>query len=98
MKARSALVAVAGLAVIGLALQGCSSNGTSASGAGNLDGKGKTINVMIAANSIYPTEQKQWFQDVSAQFQKETGAKVAFETFATANDELTKIQTSVLSG
>ncbi len=98
MKARSALVAVAGLAVIGLALQGCSSNGTPGSGSSNLDGKGKTINVMIAANTIYPTEQKKWFQDVSDQFQKQTGATVAFETFATANDELTKIQTSVLSG
>jgi multiple sugar transport system substrate-binding protein len=98
MKARSALVAVAGLAVIGLALQGCSSNGTSDSGSSKLDGKGKTINVMIAANSIYPTEQKKWFQDVSDQFKKQTGATVAFETFASANDELTKIQTSVLSG
>jgi multiple sugar transport system substrate-binding protein len=98
MKARSALVAVAGLAVIGLALQGCSSNGTSDSGSSKLDGKGKTINVMIAANSIYPTEQKKCFQDVSDQFKKQTGATVAFETFASANDELTKIQTSVLSG
>ena len=98
MKARNALVAVAGLAAIGLALQGCSSNGTSDSGSSNLDGKGKTINVMIAANTIYPTEQKKWFQDVSDQFQKQTGARVTFETFASANDELTKIQTSVLSG
>ncbi len=98
MKARSALAAIAGLAVIGLALQGCSSNATSDSGSSKLDGTGKTINVMIAANTIYPTEQRQWFQEVSDQFQKETGAKVAFETFATANDELTKIQTSVLSG
>ncbi len=98
MKARSALVAVAGLAVIGLALQGCSTNGTSDSGSSGLDGTGKTINVMIAANTIYPTEQKQWFKEVSDQFQKQTGAKVVFETFAGANDELTKIQTSVLSG
>ena len=98
MKARKALVAVAALAVVGLALQGCSSNVTSDSGSSKLDGKGKTINVMIGANAIYPTEQKQWFQDVSAQFEKQTGAKVAFETFASANDELTKIQTSVLSG
>jgi multiple sugar transport system substrate-binding protein len=53
---------------------------------------------MVGANGLYPEQQKQWFKDVSAQFEKETGAKVSFETFASANDELTKIQTSVLSG
>ncbi|MFF1876125.1 extracellular solute-binding protein, partial [Kitasatospora herbaricolor] len=98
MRSRIALGAVAGLAVIGLALSGCSSSNNSNSGSGGLDGKGKTLDVMIAANSLYPTEQQQWFKDVSAQFQKETGATVKFETFASANDELTKIQTSVLSG
>ncbi len=94
-KARQALAAIAGLAVVGLALQGCSSSNTSGSAD---DGKGKTLNVMIAANTLYPAEQQQWFKDVSAQFQKQTGATVTFETFASANDELTKIQTSVLSG
>ncbi|KRC51624.1 ABC transporter substrate-binding protein [Leifsonia sp. Root227] len=99
MRSRIALGAVAGLAVIGLALSGCSSSGsTGSSTSGKVDGKGKTLDVMIAANSLYPTEQQQWFKDVSAQFQKETGATVKFETFASANDELTKIQTSVLSG
>ncbi|GAB3586543.1 sugar ABC transporter substrate-binding protein [Leifsonia lichenia] len=99
MRSRIALGAVAGLAVIGLALSGCSSSGsTGSSTSGKVDGKGKTLDVMIAANSLYPTEQQQWFKDVSAQFEKETGATVKFETFASANDELTKIQTSVLSG
>ena len=99
MRSRIALGAVAGLAVIGLALSGCSSSGsTGSSTSGKVDGKGKTLDVMIAANALYPTEQQQWFKDVSAQFEKETGATVKFETFASANDELTKIQTSVLSG
>ncbi|WP_223692458.1 ABC transporter substrate-binding protein [Leifsonia poae] len=99
MRSRIALGAVAGLAVIGLALSGCSSSGsTGSSTSGKVDGTGKTLDVMIAANALYPTEQQQWFKDVSAQFQKETGATVQFETFASANDELTKIQTSVLSG
>ncbi|MFF1635044.1 ABC transporter substrate-binding protein [Leifsonia sp. NPDC058248] len=98
MRSRIALGAVAGLAAIGLALTGCSSSNSGSSSSGGLDGKGKTLDVMIAANSLYPTEQQQWFKDVSAQFQKETGATVTFETFASANDELTKIQTSVLSG
>jgi multiple sugar transport system substrate-binding protein len=100
MRSRIAVGAVAGLAVIGLALSGCSGSGStgSASSGDDLNGKGKTLDVMIAANSLYPTEQQQWFKDVSAQFQKETGATVKFETFASANDELTKIQTSVVSG
>lgn len=103
MKARNALGALAGLAVVGLALAGCSgsdspaSSGGSASGA-KVDGTGKTVHVMIAANGLYPEQQKAWFGQVSDQFKAETGAAVEFETFASANDELTKIQTSVLSG
>lgn len=60
-------------------------------------GVGKTLNVLVQANTIYPEQQRQWFSDVSTRFEAETGAKVAFETFASPNDELTKIQTSVLS-
>lgn len=96
MRSRFALAAVAGLAAAGLVLTGCSGSGDSSGG--ELDGKGKTLDVMIGANSLYPTEQQQWFKEVSDQFQKQTGATVKFETFASANDELTKIQTSVLSG
>ncbi|MGN7798253.1 ABC transporter substrate-binding protein [Leifsonia sp. 22587] len=100
MRSRLALGAVAALAAAGLALTGCSGSGSTstASAGGKVDGAGKTLDVMIAANTLYPTQQQKWFQDVSAQFQKETGATVKFETFASANDELTKIQTSVLSG
>ncbi len=47
---------------------------------------------------LYPDQQRQWFTDVSTKFQAQTGATVKFETFASGNDELTKIQTSVLSG
>ena len=100
MRSRFAFAAIAGIAAAGLVLTGCSGAAGSGStaGSGKVDGHGKTLDVMIAANGLYPTEQQQWFKDVSAQFQKETGATVNFETFASANDELTKIQTSVLSG
>ena len=102
MRSRFAFAAIAGIAAAGLVLTGCSgaagSGSGSTAGSGKVDGHGKTLDVMIAANGLYPTEQQQWFKDVSAQFQKETGATVNFETFASANDELTKIQTSVLSG
>lgn len=100
MRSRSrstlALAALAVAAVLGTT--GCSSGDSTADNKGALNGQGKTITVMTSVNSIYPTQQQQWFKDVSAQFKKETGATVSFETFASANDELTKIQTSVLSG
>jgi multiple sugar transport system substrate-binding protein len=65
---------------------------------GGTSGAGKTLDVLIGANTIYPEQQRKWFDDVSAKFKQETGATVRFETFATPNDELTRIQTSVLSG
>lgn len=99
MKARNALSVVAGIAILGLALQGCSATASPApkGASATIDGTGKTIDVMVAANGLYPQQQKDWFQDVSDRFEKQTGAKVSFETYASANDELTKIQTSVLS-
>jgi multiple sugar transport system substrate-binding protein len=72
--------------------------GDGGGGAGPSSGAGQTLTVLMGANTVFPEEQRQWFDDVSAQFQRETGATVRFETFATPNDELTRIQTSVLSG
>ncbi|WAA66087.1 extracellular solute-binding protein [Microbacterium oxydans] len=99
MKSRP-LIALAATAAAAIALTGCT--GTSgpddAGSGGAVDGTGKTLSVMVAANGLYPEQQKEWFQQVSDAFEKKTGAKVEFETFASANDELTKIQTSVLSG
>ncbi|MEV6930566.1 extracellular solute-binding protein [Dactylosporangium sp. NPDC051485] len=92
---QSKIIAVA--AVVALALAGCGKSNDS--GGGNpLDGKGKTLNVLMGANTIYPQQQKQWFTDISNAFKAQTGAEVKFETFASANEELTKIQTSVVSG
>ncbi|MBB5872662.1 multiple sugar transport system substrate-binding protein [Allocatelliglobosispora scoriae] len=93
MKVKRGLVALAGVILLGSTIAACGSDSTD--GESNA---GKTLNVLVQANSIYPTQQKQWFTDVSEKFKKETGASVAFETFASPNDELTKIQTSVLSG
>ncbi|MEN3304373.1 MAG: multiple sugar transport system substrate-binding protein [Micromonosporaceae bacterium] len=96
MKARRGRTVLAAAIVLALGTQGCGSS--SRSGSGGSGGAGVTLNVLVGANNIYPTQQKQWFSDVSDRFQKETGARVSFDTFATPNDELTKIQTSVLSG
>ncbi|MBN9632971.1 MAG: extracellular solute-binding protein [Actinobacteria bacterium] len=101
MRSRFALGAIAGLAAIGLALTGCSSSGGDAkpsSTSTTVDGKGRTLSVYVGASGLYPQQQKEWFAQLQAQFKKETGADLAFDTFASSNDELTKIQTSVVSG
>jgi multiple sugar transport system substrate-binding protein len=99
MKARTLVGAVAGLAVVTLALQGCAASSGSSTGAGGkIDGSGKTLNVLVGADTLYPTEQKQWQTEMAAQFKKATGATLKYDTYASANEELTKIQTSVVSG
>ncbi|MET0521043.1 MAG: extracellular solute-binding protein [Jiangellaceae bacterium] len=61
-------------------------------------GSGQTLHVLIGANTQYPQEFQAWQKSVSDKFKAQTGSSVEFETFASANDELTKIQTSVVSG
>jgi len=87
-------VLIAGVAMSALALTACGGSNASTS---SPNGAGKTINVYFAADTTYGQQQLQWFNDVSAAFEKQTGAKVNFETYASASDELTKIQTSVVS-
>jgi multiple sugar transport system substrate-binding protein len=100
MHARSGRTSWAGTVLLALSLAACQSGGGGASADSTtaVDGRGKTLNVLMGANTIYPAQQKQWFSDVSAKFKEQTGATVTFDTFAAPNDELTKIQTSVLSG
>ena len=86
-------VAVAGATVLVAALAACGGGDDESGG-----GAGKTLNVLIAANTQYPEEFQAWQKSISDQFKAQTGAEVKFETFASANDELTKIQTSVVSG
>jgi multiple sugar transport system substrate-binding protein len=97
VRTKSGLIALFSVIVLASATA-CGGSGDPATGSspGNI-GLGKTLNVLVQANSIYPDQQRQWFTDVSTKFEAETGGKVAFETFASPNDELTKIQTSVLS-
>jgi multiple sugar transport system substrate-binding protein len=92
------LIALLGAVVLTAGLAACGSDDKKTSDTGKIDGTGKTLDVFVGANTIYPEQQRQWFADVSTKFQAQTGATVKFETFASGNDELTKIQTSVLSG
>ncbi|MFJ3958177.1 ABC transporter substrate-binding protein [Arthrobacter sp. NPDC090010] len=95
---KSALTALAAvLTASALTLTACGGSSSGNDG-GSADGKGKTLNVLISANTNYPEQQKQWFADTAAAFKKQTGADVKFETFASGNEELQKIQASVVSG
>jgi len=87
-------IALAGATVLVTALAAC--GGDDEGGGGG--GEGKTLNVLIGANTQYPQEFQAWKQSISDKFKAQTGATVKFEEFASANDELTKIQTSVVSG
>ena len=95
---RLKIIAVVSVAALALAACGDDAKDTGSSDNGALNGAGKTLNVLVQANTIYPQQQKQWFTDISDKFKAQTGAEVKFETFASANDELTKIQTAVVSG
>ncbi|MEV6630833.1 extracellular solute-binding protein [Actinoplanes sp. NPDC051470] len=87
-------IALAGATVLVAAMTAC--GGDDEGGGG--DGAGKTLNVLIGANTQYPEEFAAWQKSISDKFKAQTGADVKFETFASANDELTKIQTSVVAG
>jgi multiple sugar transport system substrate-binding protein len=86
------VVALAGATALTVALAACGGDD------GGGGGAGKTLNVLIAANTQYPQEQQAWQKSIADTFKTQTGADVKWETFASANDELTKIQTSVVSG
>ncbi|MET7419537.1 extracellular solute-binding protein [Dactylosporangium sp. NPDC005555] len=83
---------------VALLLAACGNSGDDTGKSTGLDGAGKTLNVLVQANTIYPDQQRAWFTEINDKFKASTGAEVKFETFASPNDELTKIQTSVLSG
>jgi multiple sugar transport system substrate-binding protein len=88
------VVALIGATTLTAALAACGSG----DGGGSSSGAGKTLNVLIGTNTQYPQEQQAWMQSMGDKFKAQTGATIKWEMFATANDELTKIQTSVVSG
>jgi multiple sugar transport system substrate-binding protein len=88
------VVATFAATTLAVALGACGSDDAG----GGSSGAGKTINVLIGANTQYPQEFQAWQKSISDKFKAQTGATVKFETFASANEELTKIQTSVVSG
>jgi multiple sugar transport system substrate-binding protein len=86
-----AVVALAGATALTVALTACG-------GGDDSGGGGKSLHVLVGANTQYPAEQQAWMKKTAETFKAQTGATISWETFASANDELTKIQTSVVSG
>ena len=66
------------------------------SGAGG--GANQTLHVLIGANTTYPTQQRQWMQQIGDEFHKTTGSTIAWDTYSSSNEEQTKLQTSIVSG
>lgn len=94
------LAGVGGTGALALALAACGGAKTSSSGGsgGKVDGAGKTLVVLMSTKSQYPQEQQTWFKQMGDKFKAQTGATIQWETFPSANDEVTRIQTSVVSG
>jgi multiple sugar transport system substrate-binding protein len=78
------------LMLLSLALAAC--------GGGTSSSQGQTLHVLVGYSSTYSTQQKQWMQQISSDFQKATGSTLAWDTFSSSNEEQTKLQTSVVSG
>jgi multiple sugar transport system substrate-binding protein len=68
------------------------------SSTGSSSGSGQTLHVLISYNTTYPTQQKQWMQQIGSEFQKATGATIAWDTYSSSSEEQTKLQTSIVSG
>ncbi len=97
---RKAFLTLSGTALAAFATAACGAPATTptASAGASVDGKGKTLSVLLSVNATYPDQQKQWMAALSATFKAQTGADLTFETFASGAEELTKIQTSVVAG
>src|ERR1043166_7951112 len=85
-------------ATVTSALAACGGSGGGGSGGGGTNGAGQSLDVYVGTNTQFPEQVKAWRQDIGNQFKAQTGATVKWEEFASANDEITKIETSVVSG
>ncbi len=95
-RSRPIVSAVALLASASLLLTGCGSSSSTSTSSGS--GGGGHLDVFLGAQPNYPTQFAAWSKDVTAKFKAATGADLTIETYASASDETTKIQASIVSG
>ncbi|MGA8115553.1 MAG: extracellular solute-binding protein [Actinocatenispora sp.] len=72
--------------------------GTTASCTRTGGGDSRTIEVLTGINSDHLQQQRDYFATVSREFEKQTGYKVTFRTYASSSDEQQQLQSSVISG
>src|SRR5258708_38942878 len=86
----------AGLTAAGAsALTATCDTGSSSSGGNN----GKVLEVLFGLNTAgLAAQQRQWFQQITNDFHTLTGATVRWDTFNGTSDELTRIQSAIVSG
>ncbi|HEX8972958.1 ABC transporter substrate-binding protein [Oryzihumus sp.] len=85
---------------VGLAATACVMLAVSACGAGAGGGSSdsRTLHVLVGANAQHAAAMTAWQKRIGQQFHQATGGDLSFDTFASASEEQTKIQTSVVSG
>lgn len=59
---------------------------------------GQTLHILVNANTTYPTQQKQWMQQIGQEFHTLTGSTIAWDTYSSSTEEQTKLQTAIVSG
>jgi multiple sugar transport system substrate-binding protein len=70
-----------------------------AGGSSGTSNAGKVVEVLFGLNTGgLAKQQTQWFQQITSDFEKLTGATVRWDTFNGTSDELTRIQTAIASG
>jgi len=67
------------LMLLSLAIAAC--------GGGTSSSQGQTLHVLIGYSSTYPSQQKQWMQQIGSEFQKATGSTITWDTFSSSNEE-----------
>jgi multiple sugar transport system substrate-binding protein len=65
---------------------------------GSSGGSGQTLHVLVGYNQLFPSQQRQWMQQISSEFRKATGATISWDTYSSSSEEQTKLQTAIVSG
>src|SRR5258708_27046862 len=78
----------------GALLAACGSGSSSTGG-----NSGKVVEILFGLNTAgLATQQRAWFQQITNDFHALTGATLRWDTFNGTSDELTRIQTAIVSG
>jgi multiple sugar transport system substrate-binding protein len=64
---------------------------------GGSSSNGQTLHVLFGTYSN-PVKERQWMQQIGSEFQKASGATIAWDTYSSSSEEQTKLQTAIVSG